>query len=384
MPFIKRFFNPPQQSFFLFGPRGTGKSTLMKKLYTHALWVDLLHPETLRSFSARPERLFDLVQGNAEKKNIVIDEVQKIPSLLSVVHALIENDKNLHFVLTGSSARKLKRTGADFLAGRALHKQLHPFMAAELKDSFSLHEALRTGMLPVLVGAQDQQQALQAYVGLYLKEEIQAEGLVRNIENFSRFLEVISFSHASLLNITNIAREAEVKRKTIENYIEILEELMLVYTLPIFTKRARRELSTHPKFYLFDTGVFRALRPRGPLDRTEEIEGVALEGLVVQHLKAWNDYSIDHHDLSFWRTRSGLEVDIIVYGPRGFWALEIKNSTKVGLTDTKPLEAFLTDYPEAQALLLYRGKERFTQKGVLCIPCEEFLMQLIPNQALWS
>lgn len=384
MSFIKRFFNPPQQSFFLFGPRGTGKSTLMKKLYAHALWVDLLHPETLRSFSARPERLFDLVQGNPEKKNIVIDEVQKIPSLLSVVHALIENDKNLHFILTGSSARKLKRAGADFLAGRALHKQLHPFMAAELKDSFSLHEALRIGMLPVLVGAQDQQQALQAYVGLYLKEEIQAEGLVRNIENFSRFLEVISFSHASLLNITNIAREAEVKRKTIENYIEILEELMLAYTLPIFTKRARRELSTHPKFYLFDAGVFRALRPRGPLDRTEEIEGVALEGLVVQHLKAWNDYSSDHHDLAFWRTRSGLEVNIIVYGPRGFWALEIKNSTKVGLTDTKPLEAFLTDYPEAQALLLYRGKERFTQKGVLCIPCEEFLMQLIPNQSLWS
>ncbi|MFA6527636.1 MAG: AAA family ATPase [Candidatus Babeliales bacterium] len=382
MNLISRFFTPPTQSFFLFGPRGTGKSTLVKTAYQDALWIDLLNPETLRSFSARPERLFDFVAGNPDKKTVVIDEVQKVPSLLSVVHALIEQNKTTQFILTGSSSRKLKQAGADLLAGRALQRQLHPFMAAELGDAFSLESALHTGMLPVLLGAPNPIDALQAYVGLYLKEEIQAEGLVRNLESFSRFLEIISFSHASILNITNISRGCEVKRKTVENYIEILEELLLGYKLPIFTRRAKRELSTHPKFYLFDSGVFRALRPKGILDRTEEIEGVALEGMVVQHLKAWNDYSSEKHDVAFWKTRSGLEVDVVVYGPSGFWAIEVKNATKVHSQDTKPLEEFLTDYPVAQGILLYRGKERFKQKNILCIPCDEFLMTLKPNQPL--
>jgi len=384
MKFIKRFFSKPSQSFFLFGPRGTGKSTLMKAYYKDALWIDLLNPETLRNYSARPERLYDLVSGNPDKKIIVIDEVQKVPSLLSVAHALIEENKTLQFILTGSSSRKIKRAGADFLAGRALQKQLYPFMAAELGDDFSLKKALHVGMLPVLWDALNPHEALQAYVGLYLKEEIQAEGLVRNLESFSRFLEIVSFSHATVLNITNIARECEVKRKTVESYIEILEELLLVYKLPVFSKRAQRDMSVHPKLYLFDVGVFRALRPKGPLDRVEEIEGAALEGLVVQHLKAWNDYGTDKHDIAFWRTRSGVEVDIVVYGPLGFWALEVKNATKVHSIDTKPLEAFLVDYPMAKGILLYRGKDRLTQNGILCLPCDEFITRLRPNEPLWK
>lgn len=285
---------------------------------------------------------------------------------------------------TGSSSRKLKQAGGDLLAGRALQRQLHPFMAAELGEHFSLEKALQVGTLPVLLDVPNQRDALQAYVGLYLKEEIQAEGLVRNLESFSRFLEIISFSHASLLNVTNIARECEVKRKTVENYIEILEELLLAYKLPIFSKRVQRELSTHPKIYLFDAGVFRTLRPRGPLDRVEDIEGVALEGLVAQHLRAWNDYSAEKHDIGFWRTRSGLEVDFVVYGPKDFWALEVKNATKIYPVDTKPLEAFLVDYPMATAILLYRGTERLWQKGVLCLPCDEFLLALKPNELLWD
>lgn len=384
MKFIKRFFNEPSQSFFLFGPRGTGKSTLMHACYKDALWIDLLNPETLRSYSARPERLFDSVRADPEKKIIVIDEVQKVPSLLSVAHALIEENKKLQFVLTGSSSRKIKQAGADLLAGRALQRQLHPFMAAEIGDHFSLEKALQIGMLPVLWGANNPRDALQAYVGLYLKEEIQAEGLVRNLESFSRFLEIVSFSHATVLNITNISRECEVKRKTVENYIEILEELLLAYKIPVFSKRAQRDMSIHPKLYLFDAGVFRALRPKGPLDKAEEIEGVALEGLVVQHIKAWNDYSSEKHEIAFWRTRSGVEVDIIVYGPLGFWALEVKNSTKVHSIDTKPLEAFLVDYPMAKGILLYRGKERLLQNGILCIPCDEFLAALRPNELLWK
>jgi len=384
MKFIKRFFTDPSQSYFLFGPRGTGKSTLVKELYKDALWLDLLKPEILRSYSARPESLFELVKGNPEKKIIVVDEVQKIPSLLSVVHALIEENKKIKFVLTGSSSRKLKRVGGDLLAGRALNKNLDPFMAAELGKDFNLEKALQIGMLPVLIDALNPSEALQSYVGLYLKEEIQAEGLVRNLENFSRFLEVISFSHASVLNITNISRECEVKRKTVENYIEILQDLLLAFKLPIFSKRAQRDLSTHPKIYLFDVGVFRALRPKGPLDRVEEIEGVALEGLIVQHIKAWNDYSLEKHDIAFWRTRSGLEVDVIVYGPLGFWAIEIKNSTKIHSVDIKPLEAFLQDYPESMAILLYRGKERLLKNNVLCVPCQEFLLGIKPNQKLYE
>lgn len=380
MRLINRYFQEPEQSFFLFGPRGTGKSTLLHARFPEALWIDLLRPELLRSYLARPEQLENFILGNPQKKIIVIDEIQKAPSLLSVVHRLIEQKLGLQFILTGSSPRKLKRTSADLLGGRALKRELHPFMAAELGKQFSLNDALHNGMLPLLYQQKDLQNILHAYISLYLHEEIQAEGLVRNLENFSRFLEVVSFSHASILNITNIARDCEVKRKTVENYLNILEELLLSFRLSIFSKRAQRDLISHPKFYLFDTGVFYALRPKGPLDRIDEIDGVALEGLVAQHLQAWNDYSIEKHSLHFWRTRTGLEVDFIVYGPKAFWAIEVKNSQRVHPTDLKALEAFLEDYPEAKAVCLYRGLDRIKYKNVLCLPCEEFLRELSPNK----
>lgn len=383
MKFIKRLFKEPKQSFFLFGPRGTGKSTLIQKHFHNAIWIDLLQPELLRSYSARPERLKEVVQGQPEKRVIVIDEVQKVPSLLAIVHSLIEAKLNKQFILTGSSSRKLKRTGADLLAGRALKRVLHPFMAVELEEKFSLKSALHHGLLPLIIESENPRDVLQSYIGLYLKEEIQSEGLVRNLESFSRFLEIMSFSHGSILNITNISRECEIKRKTVENYIEILEDLLLAYRLPIFSKRAQRILKSHPKFYFFDTGVYRTLRPKGSLDRPEEIEGIALEGLVAQHLQAWNDYSFEKHEIGFWNTRSGLEVDFIVYGPLGFWAIEVKNTTRIFPKDTKPLEAFLQDYPMAKGILLYRGQERILQKNVLCIPVEEFLKQLKPDQAIW-
>ena len=279
MKFIKRLFKEPKQSFFLFGPRGTGKSTLIQKHFHNAIWIDLLQPELLRSYSARPERLKEVVQGQPEKRVIVIDEVQKVPSLLAIVHSLIEAKLNKQFILTGSSSRKLKRTGADLLAGRALKRVLHPFMAVELEEKFSLKSALHHGLLPLIIESENPRDVLQSYIGLYLKEEIQSEGLVRNLESFSRFLEIMSFSHGSILNITNISRECEIKRKTVENYIEILEDLLLAYRLPIFSKRAQRILKSHPKFYFFDTGVYRTLRPKGSLDRPEEIEGIALEGI---------------------------------------------------------------------------------------------------------
>jgi predicted AAA+ superfamily ATPase len=303
--------------------------------------------------------------------------------LLTVVHEIIEQKKNIKFVLSGSSPRKLKRTGADLLGGRALHREMHPFMASEMGEEFNLAEALKNGMLPIVFRDPAPQEVLQTYISLYLKEEIQTEGLIRNFSSFSRFLEAISFSHASLLNVTNVARECEVKRGTVQNYIQILEELLLSFQLPVFTNRAKRELVQHPKFYIFDAGVFTALRPRGILNVPTEIQGLALEGLVAQHLRAWNDYSSEKHQLSFWRTRAGLEVDFIVYGPQGFWAIEVKNSNKIHPADLKSLEAFAEDYPMARTLLLYRGDLRFKEGSIECIPCDEFFRQLRPNQLIW-
>jgi len=383
MSLIARFFTVPESSsFFLFGPRGTGKTTWMKLLFQNAQWFDLLDPELERTLIARPERLSDFIDANPNQKTIVIDEVQKVPTILSIVHKMIERKQGWQFVLTGSSARKLKRSGADLLGGRALNKMLYPFMAAELKGLFSLENSLHFGMLPLLLEKPSPIESLQAYISLYLHEEVQMEGLVRNLDDFSRFLEAISFSHAAQLNITNVARECEVKRKTVENYIHILEDLLLAYQLPVFTKRAQRELSKSPKFYLFDTGVFRTLRPKGPFDRSEEINGAALEGLVAQHLMAWNEYSTQKHQISFWRTRTGLEVDFIIYGSSGLYAIEVKHSNKISISDTKSLNAFISDYPTAKAILLYRGDKRVMEKNVLCIPCEQFLLDLIPNQPI--
>lgn len=253
------------------------------------MWIDLLLPHEVSFYSAKPERLIHTAQAAGDNAIIVIDEIQKIPELLSVEHHLIEQKKGYQFILTGSSARKLKRSGIDLLAGRALLKFMNPFVAAEIGSSFSLEKALEIGMLPLAWDNTVPEAVLTAYTALYLKEEIQAEGLVRNVGGFARFLEVISFSHGALLNLNNISSECNVSRSTVSNYLQILEDMLFSYTLNVFTKRAKRALTSHPKFYLFDAGVFQALRPRGPLDRPEEIHGAALEGLIAQHLKAWVD-----------------------------------------------------------------------------------------------
>lgn len=376
---IPRFFECSEHSFFLFGPRGTGKSTWLRNEIKNALWIDLLEPEQFRSFSARPERLKELVLANIDKKVVIIDEIQKVPSLLDVVHSLIEEKKGLQFVLTGSSARKLKRTGVDLLAGRVLKQTLHPFMAAELKEEFDLKRALQNGLIPLVVTSKDPQEVLRSYIALYVREEVQMEGMVRNIGGFSRFLETVSFSHGSVLNIANVARECEIERKVVEGYIHILEDLLLAFRVPVFTRRAKRATVRHPKFYYFDTGVFRSLRPRGSLDRPEEIEGSALEGLVAQHLIAWNAYRGELNKVYYWRTRSGTEIDFIIYGPEVFWAIEVKNTAQIRDEDLNPLRTFKEEYPESQTYFLYRGKERLLRKGILCMPCTEFLQKLHPR-----
>ncbi len=382
METIDRFFDPPNQSFFLFGPRGTGKSTFVHQRFPDALYLDLLDPERVRFLSARPERLRELVEAETRLRWVVIDEIQRVPDLLMVVHSLIAAKRGRNFVLTGSSARKLRRTGVNLLGGRALYRTMHPFTAAELGGRFDLHRALQEGLLPVVVASENPQEILRAYASLYLQQEVQMEGLVRNIGSFARFLEAISFSHASMLNISNVARECEVERKVVEGYLGVLEDILLGWRLPVFTKRAKRAVIAHPKFFLFDAGVFRSLRPHGPLDRPEEIEGQALEGLIAQHLKAWIAYSRVARDLFFWRTRSGVEVDFVVYGPDGLWALEVKNSRKVHPVDLRSLLAFREDYPRGKTLLVYRGSDRLLVNDVLCLPCSAFLAGLRPDQSL--
>jgi predicted AAA+ superfamily ATPase len=376
MRLINRFFKESAGSFFIFGPRGTGKSTWLKTRYPDSLIIDLLEPDVYRGYNAHPERLRAIVEGNPDREIIIIDEIQKIPQLLDPVHALIEEKPHLQFILTGSSSRKLKRTGVDLLSGRAALRWMHPFLASELGDKFDLQAALKNGLVPVIHSSRNPGEALKAYIELYIKEEVMVEGLVRNTGNFTRFLESISFSHGSILNVSTAARECEVERKTVQGYIDILKDLLLAFFVPVFTRRAKRAVVQHPKLYIFDPGVFYYLRPRGPLDRPEEMEGAALEGLVAQHLRAWIDYSFSSCKLYYWRTKAGSEVDFIVYGEEGFWAFEVKNSKKIHPVDLRGLKAFAQDYPECAPVLLYRGHETLKIDNITCLPCEEFLENL--------
>ena len=381
MYLVSRFFDIPEQSFFLFGPRGTGKSTWLRARLPDSLYLDLLKPRLHRSLAARPERLRDLLSGSPESRTVVIDEIQRAPELLSVVHAVLEEPSPPRFVLTGSSARKLRRGDVNLLGGRALHCTLHPFMAAELPD-FDLQRALRLGLVPLIVDASAPERTLDAYASLYIDQEVRAEGLTRDVGAFARFLEAISFSHGGQLNLSSVARECEVSRRMVESYVGILEDLLMAFRLPVFRKRAKRATVARDKFYLFDAGVFRSLRPTGPLDRPGEIDGQALEGLVAQHLRAWAAYSAEDASLFYWRTRAGTEVDFVVYGGAGFHAIEVKNAGRVHSADLRALRTFRADYPEADAAVLYRGRDRLRIDGIWCLPVDEFLRQMLPGRGL--
>ena len=380
MILVPRFFNENGKSYFLFGPRGTGKSTWLRNIHPDVAWIELLDSAVYRSYLSYPERLEDFVALHRNKGIIIIDEIQRVPQLLSMVHKLIEKMPDVRFILTGSSARKIRQAGVDLLGGRAIIKEMHPFMAAELGNEFSIEKSLETGLIPLVWSSEHPAETARGYIGLYLEQEIRAEGLIRKLDNFTRFLETLSFSHGHLLSISDISRECQVKRSTVDGYIEILEDLLIAKRIPVFSRRAKRALVAHTKFYFFDCGVYRSLRPRGPLDRPEDLLGQALEGLVYQHLQAWIDYSGLDMRLFFWRTRAGSEVDFIVYGGDCFWAIEVKNSSSIRRSDLGPLKTFFEDYPESIPIFLYRGKEVTKQNGILCIPVEIFLKKLDPTK----
>lgn len=330
-------------------------------------------------FQSRPERIRDVAASLKPGSTLILDEVQRVPRLLPEIHALIEEKREIQYIMTGSSSRKLRRSVSDLLGGRALLRQMGPFLASELGNEFSLEKALTTGLIPLIWESENPKERLQFYLKLYLKEEVQAEGLVRQIGDFARFLEVASFSYGSLWTSTDIGREANVKRATVDNYLQILEDLFLAFSIPVFSRRAKRRLVAHPKFYFFDVGVYQILRPRGILDSPQEIEGGALEGIVAQHLHAWVHAQEEPHSLSFWRTSNKLEVDFVIYGPRGFWAIEVKRSSNLGPDDVRSLNAFKEDYPEAQAFFITMGPHREVYRGFPVVPLELFLKQLTPE-----
>lgn len=380
---IHRDFSPPDTSFFLFGPRGCGKTTWWREHYgKKAVSYNLLDATVFRELSANPENIRKQVEADEKQHIYIIDEIQKIPDLLPEVHSLIVDYPRLKFVLTGSSARKLKRQGVDLLAGRALLKHMHPFTAHELDDSFDLTKSLTTGLVPLVALDKNPEERLESYISLYIQEEVKYEGLTRSIGAFNRFLRAAALSHGSVLNMSAIARECQVDRKMVENYITILEDLLIARRVFPFEKRARRKIIHHPKLFFFDSGVYNALRPKGPLDSPETIEGASLEGTVENHLRAWIDYSSARTDLHFWRTPAGTEVDFVLYGESVFHAIEVKRTNRVRPEDVRGLKAFLEDYPEATAILLYAGTKKLKEGPITCLPCAQFLMDLSPNSPL--
>lgn len=368
---ISRSFRAPKnQSYFLLGPRGTGKSYYLKHKHPKSLYINLLIDEDYQSLLANPSRLKDFI-GTQKHEWVIIDEIQKIPALLDEVHWMIE-EKKQKFILTGSSARKLKRGGANLLAGRALNLYSHPFCALELAKDFDLKKALLNGLLPMAYLGENPRAYLASYISSYLKEEIMQEGLIRNLSSFARFLEAASFSQGQILNISNVAKECSVERKSVSNYFQILEDLLLTHSLDVFSLRAKRDLLKHKKFYFFDTGVSRQIRPKGPLDSETELTGLCLETLVLQEIVARNDYLDREYKISYWRTRLGLEVDFILYGKNGLKAIEVKSSSRIRDQDLVGLLEFKKDYPQAKLYIIYGGTTEKQYKDVHWIPAESF------------
>ncbi len=376
---IQRNLKPLSGSVFLFGPRGTGKSYWLKNTYAASMaYVDLLKAQLYNRLSADPQRLLAYIPDGFTGP-VVIDEIQKVPALLDEVHRLIEQDNSRQFILTGASPRKLRRASANLLGGRAAMRHFHPLTALELGDRFDLVKALRYGLLPTLYDEDkqvDPVEYLAGYVEIYLREEVLQEGLTRNVAAFSRFLEAASFSQGEVLSVAQVARECAVHRKVAESYFQILEDLMIGFRIPVFTRKAKRRLIQHAKFYFFDTGVYRSIRPTGPLDTPELIDGAALETLVLQNLCA----CIDNHGLGYrvyyWRTTSGKEVDFVLYGDEGLIALEIKRSRSVTARDLSSLKSFKEDYPSAKTFLLYGGDEHLQMGPVRVLPVAYALTNL--------
>lgn len=376
---IERYFSPNvKSSYFLFGPRGVGKSRYLKRAYKGATHIDLLNEKILLQYLSHPDQLETLVSALKRNSTVIIDEVQRAPQLLSKIHQIMESTQlpKVQFVLTGSSSRKLKAKGVDLLAGRAIVKNMFPFMASELGSLFKIENALKYGLVPLIIASDDPAATLDSYIGLYLKEEVKQEGLVRNLESFSRFLEVMCFCHAEIINLSNVARDAAIKRTTIDGYLSILEDLLLGYRISSFKVKNRKQTVESEKFYYFDAGIFKSLCPQGLLENPAQFKGQQLEGLVAQNLMAWISYRQEREKLFFWRTTADSEVDFVIYGPKSLIAIEVKSLKEIKKEHLRSLKSFSEDYPLAKKYFLYMGTETHLINGIKCMPVDKFLMSL--------
>jgi predicted AAA+ superfamily ATPase len=372
--YARLFSSNISESYFIFGPRGTGKTSWLRSHFPKAPLFDLLEDDVRFDLGREAKQLGIRISPDYQGP-VILDEIQKLPTLLDEVHRLIELRKGLQFILTGSSARKLKKQGVNLLGGRALVKRMYPMTAEELGSDFNLKKALQIGMLPKVWSTEHPTAFLKAYIQLYVDLEVKLEGLVRDLDGFRRFLAAASFSQGSVLNVSSVAQECGVERRTVSNFFEILNDLLISYELPVFSKKAKRKLIQHNKFYYFDVGVYNTLRPQGPLDSPESIQGVALETLVLQELVAQIDYRNLEYEIFFWRTQTQLEVDFILYGKSGFIAIEAKLSSRLRAEDFEGLEAFLEDYPNARAILIYGGDQAFQHGKIEVMDANRFFRE---------
>ena len=356
---LKRILNPPSQSFFLLGPRGTGKSTWLRSLFPDAHLIDLLSEATYQGLLANPASLANQLRAVHPGKWVIIDEVQRLPALLNEVHRFIEQ-KRLKFVLCGSSARKLKRSGVNLLAGRALNRSMHPFVPEELGEPFDVDNALQFGLLPIVWDSVEKSETLTAYAQLYLKEEIQAEALVRNLSGFARFLPIAALYQGQALNVSNIARKAGIARTTVVGYLDILEETLLCFRLPAFEAKMRVRERKLPKWYWCDPGLVRAIKRSSGVLIPEET-GALFEGLVAQLLRAYIDYRRIFDVMYYWAPAGSVktEVDFILLRNREFVAVEVKSGRVFSkrwcrglraIADLKGLQRRVIVYPHGPLL----------------------------------
>ena len=375
-----------RKGFFLFGPRMTGKSTYLRTMYPDALYLDLLKPAVFRELASHPEILEDQVRAHLQKipsAPVIIDEIQKLPEILDEVHRLTESYRDLRFILTGSSARKIKHGGANLLAGRLSWQQFFPIVSAELGNttdgtSKSWQDLLRVGGLPAMLSSDAPWDDLRDYIGLYLQEEIQAEGLTRSISNFSRFLDVAGACNAEQVNFTAVGNDAQIAPRTVHDYFKILEETLIGTLVPSFQHTSKRKAISSAKFYLFDVGVANALTGRSDLrPRTAEF-GKALEHLIFCELRAYASYHRKDVSLYYWRTQTQVEVDFVVVPKSGQpLAVEIKASATLMVKDYRGLKALSEEVPEIRKIMVAMvSSPRETADGTQVWPVADFLAQL--------
>ncbi len=380
---IPRIFDAPRKSFFLLGPRGVGKSTYLRLAFPDAHVINLLAEDTYQRLLANPGLLAAELRAVPDDRWVVLDEMQRLPALLNEVHRFIE-EKRMRFVLCGSSARKLKREGVNLLAGRALNRAMHPFTPEELGERFALDDALQHGLLPIVWDSEDRAETLVAYTQMYLKEEIQAEALVRNLPGFARFLPVAALFHGQTFNVTNIAREAQVARTTVTGYLQILEETLLCFQLPAYETRLRVRERKMPKWYWCDPGLVRAMK-RVTTPPAPEERGALFEGLIAQLIRAYTDYRHLCDVCFYWSTaaQTGTEVDFLLKRGGEFVAIEVKSAGAFAESWCKGLRA-LTELPGlCRRLVVYPdGPELRTADGIEVLPFSQF-SNLLATDTLW-